>query len=204
MSIHKKMIEVQSELKAPKNQRNNFGNYNYRSCEDIIEAVKPILAEKELLLTISDDLVEVGERNYIKAVVTVSDGDDSITVTGFAREAVNKKGMDEMQLTGATSSYARKYALNGMFAIDDTKDADTDSFQKRKSKDNNSSSSSSKSEEITKKQIASLKEWLDNDEAKKLIVAYLKKRGHHNLKALTELTQKQAENLLKKLNKEVS
>jgi len=204
MSIHKKMIEVQSELKAPKNQRNNFGNYNYRSCEDIIEAVKPILAEKELLLTISDDLVEVGERNYIKAVVTVSDGDDSITVTGFAREAVNKKGMDEMQLTGATSSYARKYALNGMFAIDDTKDADTDSFQKRKSKDNNSSSSSSKSEEITKKQIASLKEWLDNDEAKKLIVAYLKKRGHHNLKALTELTKNQAENLLKKVNKEVS
>lgn len=202
MSIHKKMIEVQQELKAPKNQRNNFGNYNYRSCEDIIEAVKPILAEKELLLTISDELVEVGERNYIKAVVTVSDGDDKITVTGFAREAVNKKGMDEMQLTGATSSYARKYALNGMFAIDDTKDADTDSFQKRKSNDNNSSSSSSKDKGPSKKQLVALKEWLDEGgRGKKILVNYLKKRDCHNLK---ELTSKQVENILKKLNKEVS
>lgn len=200
MSIHKKMIEVQQELKAPKNQRNNFGNYNYRSCEDIIEAVKPILADKELLLTISDELVEVGGRNYIKAVVTVSDGDDSITVTGFAREAPNKKGMDEMQLTGATSSYARKYALNGMFAIDDTKDADTDSFQKRKSKDNNKSKNSSKNEGPTKKQLVALKDWIDEGgKGKEILVAYLKKRDCHNL---TELTQKQAENLLKKLNKE--
>ena len=201
MSIHKKMIEVQSELKAPKNQRNNFGNYNYRSCEDIIEAVKPILAEKELLLTISDELVEVGERNYIKAVVTVSDGDDKITVTGFAREAVNKKGMDEMQLTGATSSYARKYALNGMFAIDDTKDADTDSFQKRKSKNDNQSSSSSKSKTPTKKQLAGLKDWLDDEKGKSVIVEYLKKRKINNL---TKLTYKQAENLLKKVSEEVS
>lgn len=201
MSIHKKMIEVQSELKAPKNQRNSFGNYNYRSCEDIIEAVKPILAEKELLLTISDELVEVGERNYIKAVVTVSDGDDKITVTGFAREAVNKKGMDEMQLTGATSSYARKYALNGMFAIDDTKDADSDSFQKRKSKNNNSSNSSSKNKMPTKKQLADLKDWLENENGKSAIVEYLKKRKINNL---TKLTYKQAENLLKKVSKEVS
>lgn len=202
MSIHKKMIEVQQELKAPKNQKNDFGNYNFRSCEDIIEAVKPILARKELLLILSDKLVEVGGRNYIEAAVTVSDGDDSITVTGFAREAKNKKGMDEMQLTGATSSYARKYALNGIFAIDDTKDADTDSFQKRKSKNNNKSTSSSKNEAITKDQLANLKDWLNDEEAKKLIVAYLKKRGHHNLKALTELTYNQAVNLIRKVNKE--
>ena len=119
-----KLIEVQAKLKAPKNQTNKFGGYNYRSCEDIVEGVKPLLKEQGLVLTITDTIVQVGERYYIKATATVTDGDNNISVEGWAREEENKKGMDSMQLSGATSSYARKYALNGLFAIDDTKDSD--------------------------------------------------------------------------------
>lgn len=120
----KELIEIQSELKAPKNQRNNFGNYNYRSCEDILEAVKPLLKKHECLLTISDEIVEVGGRIYVKATATITNKENSYNVTSYARESESKKGMDSSQLTGATSSYARKYALNGLFLIDDTKDAD--------------------------------------------------------------------------------
>lgn len=115
--------KIQKELKAPKNQRNTFGNYNYRSCEDILEAVKPLLGTATLI--ISDEMVVIGERYYIKAIATLTDGDKSISATAYAREPQVKKGMDEAQITGATSSYARKYALNGLFLIDDTKDADT-------------------------------------------------------------------------------
>ena len=116
--------KIQSELKAPKNQRNNFGGYNYRSCEDIMEAVKPLLSKYGVVLTVCDDMVCVGNRIYVKATATLTDGEDSITNSAFAREAEIKKGMDESQITGAASSYARKYALNGLFCIDDTKDAD--------------------------------------------------------------------------------
>lgn len=122
----KKLQIIQSELKAPKSNRNTFGNYNYRSCEDILEAVKPLLAKQELVLLLSDEVVCVGTSNYIKATARLTDEQDKyIEVTAYAREAVDKKGMDDAQITGAASSYARKYALNGMFAIDDTKDADT-------------------------------------------------------------------------------
>ena len=120
----KKLIEVQSKLRAPKNQLNKFGGYNYRSTEDIVEAVKPLLKEQGLFLNITDEIVLVGERYYIKATASISDGETSASSTGWAREEENKKGMDSMQLTGATSSYARKYALNGLLAIDDTKDSD--------------------------------------------------------------------------------
>ena len=119
-----KLIKIQQELKVPKNQMNKFGGYKYRSCEDIVEAVKPLLHAEGLLMTISDTMVNVGDKNYIKATVTVTDGDTEVTTNGYAREAVDRKGMDDSQITGSTSSYARKYALNGMFAIDDTKDAD--------------------------------------------------------------------------------
>ena len=124
MSVIKKLIKVQDQLKAPKNQYNDFGGYNYRSCEDIVEAVKPLLHAEGLLMTISDELVQRDSRYYIKATVKVTDGEESVVVDGWAREAENKKRMDPSQITGASSSYARKYALNGMFAIDDTKDAD--------------------------------------------------------------------------------
>lgn len=118
----KQIAKIQQELKAPKNQRNNFGGYNYRSCEDILEAVKPLLGD--LILTITDDVVAVGERIYVKATATITDGENSVSNTAFAREAEARKGMDDSQITGATSSYARKYALNGLLCIDDTKDAD--------------------------------------------------------------------------------
>ena len=120
----KKLVAVQAALKAPKGQFNSFGGYKYRSCEDILEAVKPLLLEQGLQLTITDEPVEVGGRIYIKATATVTDGSETATVSGYAREAETKKGMDESQITGTASSYARKYALNGLFLIDDTKDAD--------------------------------------------------------------------------------
>lgn len=129
------LARVQQRLKAPKDKRNTFGNYNYRSCESILEAAKPILAEEGLLLTITDDIILMGERYYIRATarVTPVEGDEvAIEVTALAREEDSKKGMDASQLSGATSSYARKYALNGLFLIDDTKDADTDEFQRQK------------------------------------------------------------------------
>lgn len=129
----KKLVAVQAALKAPKGQFNKFGGYKYRSCEDILEAVKPLLLEQGLQLTITDEPVEVGGRIYIKATATVTDGSETATVSGYAREAETKKGMDESQITGTASSYARKYALNGLFLIDDTKDADaTNDHQKPK------------------------------------------------------------------------
>lgn len=118
------LVFIQSKLKAPKNQENKFGGYKYRSCEDILEAVKPLLAEVNCSLTISDDIMQVGDRIYVKATATLYTPTTTFVNTAFAREALSKKGMDESQVTGAASSYARKYALNGLFCIDDTKDAD--------------------------------------------------------------------------------
>ena len=123
----KVLHDIQQKLHVPKGQRNNFGNYNYRSCEDIVEAVKKILPEN-FSVTFNDELVLVGDRYYVKATcVLMSNNADVLTRTAWAREPLNKKGMDEAQITGATSSYARKYAANAMFLIDDTKDADHDS-----------------------------------------------------------------------------
>ena len=126
MEIYKKLMGIQTKLKAPKSQRNSFGNYNYRSCEDILEAVKPLLDEFKVALTIKDEIVLIGERYYIKATATLIDIDtgDTTETSAYARESAEKRGMDSSQVTGATSSYARKYALNGLFAIDDNKDAD--------------------------------------------------------------------------------
>jgi hypothetical protein len=126
-SIYEALRFVQIELKAPKGQRNSFGNYDYRSAEDILEAVKPVLADYSLLLVVDDEIVLIGDRYYVKATAQVlNEKGESIKATALAREAEDKKGMDSAQVTGATSSYARKYALNGLFAIDDSKDADTD------------------------------------------------------------------------------
>lgn len=146
-SVHEQLVEIQAKLNAPKSQRNTFGNYNYRSCEDILSAVKPLLGN--CVVTLTDELVHFatcsspspielvdskgatytevigGDRFYVKATATVTDGKESVSVSAYAREAENKKGMDESQITGSASSYARKYALNGLFAIDDVKDADT-------------------------------------------------------------------------------
>lgn len=131
MSVYEKLMRVQVELKAPKNQYNSFGKYKYRSCEDIQEAVKPLEAKYNVVLFLSDEPTVIGGRNYIKATATFIDIETGETVqnTGFAREEESKKGMDASQVTGTASSYARKYALNGMFLIDDTKDADTDEYR---------------------------------------------------------------------------
>lgn len=133
MNIQEKLTTIQLDLKAPKSKRNNFGNYNYRSCEDILEAVKPLLAANMCSLTLDDDVLCIGDRVYVKATATLTDHAEGATISthAFAREAETKKGMDESQITGTASSYARKYALNGLFAIDDTKDADTDEYQGR-------------------------------------------------------------------------
>lgn len=143
MNIYEKLANIQSELNCPKNQKNNFGNYNYRSCEDILEAVKPLLAKNKLTLTISDEIEQIGDRYYVRAIASLTDIEkveenkiQTIQSEAFAREDENKKGMDLSQVTGATSSYARKYALNGLFCIDDTKDADTDAYKKQQDKGN--------------------------------------------------------------------
>lgn len=125
MELIKKIAAIQSELKAPKGQYNSFGKYSYRSCEDILESVKPLLAKHGLVLTIQDSIELIGNRYYVRAIAMITDGSEDISTIAYARESDNKKGMDESQITGATSSYARKYALNGLFCIDDTKDADS-------------------------------------------------------------------------------
>lgn len=138
-----KLLKIQTDLKAPKGQFNKFGNYKYRSCEDILEAVKPLLAREGCTLTLSDEIVEIGGRVYVKATASLTDGTTAERVTAYAREEESKKGMDASQVTGAASSYARKYALNGLFCIDDTKDADTEEFENEK----NQTDSTVKSEE---------------------------------------------------------
>lgn len=129
-----KLTEIQHRLKAPKGQYNSFGKYKYRSCEDILEAVKPILKDVGCFLTLSDSIELVGDRYYIKATARLQGPDTDISCTAYAREDLDKKGMDGSQITGTASSYARKYALNGLFCIDDTKDADTDEYAKQNDK----------------------------------------------------------------------
>ena len=123
MNINEVLHEIQQKLKAPKNQYNSFGKYNYRSCEDILEAVKPLLPEGYVIL-LSDRMVNIGQHNYIEATATLQNSESSTEVTAYAKEAESQKGMNDSQLTGSTSSYARKYALNGLLLIDDTKDSD--------------------------------------------------------------------------------
>lgn len=127
MSIYEKLWDIQQELKAPKEQHNKYGDYNYRSCEDIQEAVKPLLKKNKVVLIINDELEMIGSRYYLKATAKLIDIEDGSQVTNaaYARETDTRKGMDEAQITGSCSSYARKYALNGLFCIDDTKDPDT-------------------------------------------------------------------------------
>jgi len=157
--------KVQSELKAPKGQYNSFGKYSYRSCEDILEAVKPLLDKYEATVSITDDVVLVGDRVYVKATATFIDKDGkTIQSSAFAREPLARKGMDEAQVTGATSSYARKYALNGLFLIDDNKDADTD--ENRNESDARAKSSGGNTPKVQRpnyspEQLEKMKKWTD-------------------------------------------
>lgn len=174
MNICEKLMKIQQELKAPKGQKNSFGNYKYRSCEDILESVKPLLNKTKTALTITDELIQVGERYYIKAIATLYDTEEekSISNIAYARESESKKGMDDSQVTGATSSYARKYALNGLFCIDDTKDADTDEYteQKQLAED---------SKVITKTQEEALDKAIENRKIEDVVVlSVLEKYGY--------------------------
>ena len=141
MNIYEKLLNIQAELKSPKGQENKFGHYKYRSCEDILEAVKPLLAKNKVILQLTDKIECLGNRYYIKATAILIDTEDTkneeiayIENTAYARESEEKKGMDDSQITGTASSYARKYALNGLFCIDDTKDADSNEFKEQQNK----------------------------------------------------------------------
>ena len=142
--IHEKLANVQDELEVPKSRRNDFGDFNYRSCEDILQKAKPILKDHDLVLTISDDVVLQGDRYYIRAMAKITDieSDEDYATTAYAREAKNKKGMDPSQLSGATSSYARKYALDGLFALDDSRDPDAMKTEKKQKKSQSKSKKS--------------------------------------------------------------
>ncbi len=155
MNINEKLLNIQTELKAPKGQKNKFGNYMYRSCEDILEAVKPLLKENRVTLQLTDDIAFLGDRYYIKATAILKDTEEEAIIENiaYARESETKKGMDDSQITGTASSYARKYALNGLFCIDDTKDADTDEY-KNQQQDNEKL--------IDKKMIESLNKAIGN------------------------------------------
>ena len=171
-----RLIEVQKELKAPKGNYNKFGNYKYRSAEDILKAVKPLLAEHNLLMTISDSVDCIGDRVYIVATATVIDAETGRTITtntAYARESESKKGMDVSQISGTASSYARKYCLNGIFLIDDTKDADTDEYHEQTHKEKAPS-------------LSSLKAMFDTTLTNKEKEDTLKHYEVENLKDLTE------------------
>ena len=189
LNIYQKLRKVQTELKAPKGQYNSFGKYAYRSCEDILEALKPLLDREQLVLILSDSMEVVGDRVYVKATATLTNAEDEsqvITTSAFAREEESKKGMDGSQVTGASSSYARKYCLNGLFNIDDNKDSDAI----------NTGDSSATVEMATKEQVAKLEElqlrnWcktkkgkeleeLTKAEATKLIEVVLKRKEAQN------------------------
>lgn len=152
------LIDIQNQLKAPKSNFNSFGKYKYRSAEDILQAVKPLLNKYGMMMTITDDVIPVNDRIYVKATVTITDaGGNTETVSAFAREDESKKGMDGSQITGTASSYARKYALNGLFLIDDTKDADTDEYHYQTTQDTlKSPTQENSNKKITKAQQTQL------------------------------------------------
>lgn len=207
MNIYEKLAAVQQELKAPKDKKNTFAGYNYRSAEGILEAVKPVLVKHNATIVLSDDIVEIGGRAYVKATASFFSTEENAVIdratftTAFAREAETKKGLDDSQITGVASSYARKYALNGLLLIDDTKDADTDEYQKTVREQPGEKAEEKVPQKVTDKEYASdahIKtirilaekagveiskavkkplEELTKDEAAKLIIALKKKAG---------------------------
>lgn len=159
MSLNEKLMRIQTEIKAPKNLYNSFGKYKYRNAEGICEAVKPYLAKENVSLTLMDEIVEIGGRVYVKAYAMLRDCEspESISVSAFAREASEKKGMDDSQITGTASSYARKYALNGLFLLDDTKDADTDEYKQQADAKAEAEEDAKKTAELENMKISAVK-----------------------------------------------
>lgn len=183
--INIKLMNIQQELKAPKGQYNDFGKYAYRSCEDILEAVKPLLKKEKVVLTISDELQYIGNRYYIKATVTLIDTESEATISNsaYAREEETKKGMDGSQITGASSSYARKYALNGLFGIDDNKDSDTTNIQSKEEKEDKKASP---------KQIELIQKYYQGENLTKLLEV-------NNIDKLEDMSINKASEILSKL-----
>lgn len=183
--INIKLMNIQQELKAPKGQYNSFGKYAYRSCEDILEAVKPLLKKEKVVLTISDELQYIGNRYYIKATATLIDTESEATISNsaYAREEETKKGMDGSQITGASSSYARKYALNGLFGIDDNKDSDTTNIQNKEEKEDKKASP---------KQIELIQKYYQGENLIKLLEV-------NNLEKLEDMSINKASEILSKL-----
>nr|DAH42064.1 MAG TPA: ERF superfamily protein [Caudoviricetes sp.] len=163
MNIYEKLGIIQSKLKAPKGQYNSFGKYKYRSCEDILEAVKPLLAETKTVLSVTDRMEVVGDRIYVRAEAHLKDCEDlgEIVTVAYAREEESKKGMDSSQVTGAASSYARKYALNGLFCIDDNKDSDSTNTGERNSSSKKTTSGKENVEMISSENVMSIKNIID-------------------------------------------
>lgn len=175
----KEIIQIQSRLKAPKKNKNTFGGYNYRSCEDILEAVKPLCHDLNCWINICDEIVEVGGRIYIKATAMICNSEgQTATATAFAREEEVKKGMDAAQITGSASSYARKYALNGLLAIDDTKDADTDEYTERSKHDKTAKPTTTAQQPKPRKAVTAIE--LDNEKTCNALLswAYAAKNAH--------------------------
>lgn len=188
--ILKKLSRIQALLKVEKRKRNDFADFNYRSCEDILQAVKPLCAEEELVLLLTDEVVQMGERFYIKSTAILTDGEEKVTVEALAREPDKAKPkMDESQTSGSTSSYARKYALGGLFALDDGNDSD---------KMNNGKESKSNEKLITKTQITELKQLGFDDERLENMAKYFK------VAKVEEVTFKQAEEAIRKQKRLVS
>lgn len=185
--INIKLMNIQQELKAPKGQYNDFGKYAYRSCEDILEAVKPLLKKEKVVLTISDELQYIGNRYYIKATATLIDTESEATISNsaYAREEETKKGMDGSQITGASSSYARKYALNGLFGIDDNKDSDTTNIQSKEEKED---------KKISPKQMELIQKYYQGENLIKLLEV-------NNLEKIEDMSINKASEILSKLFK---
>ena len=205
MNVYEKLMNIQAELKAPKNQYNAFGKYHYRSCEDILESLKPVLAKHKAAVTISDEIVLIGDRYYVKATATLIDVEkgDKVEVSAYAREDEQKKGMDASQLTGSTSSYARKYALNGLFAIDDTKDSDAT---------NKHDTEQVSRPKVDENKQAIVDNSLATDKQIKAIYAIAKNKGYteeslknytksiYNKDSIKELTRQEASDVIQMLN----
>lgn len=185
--INIKLMNIQQELKAPKGQYNSFGKYSYRSCEDILEAVKPLLKKEKAVLIISDELQYIGDRYYIKATATLIDTESDATISNsaYAREEETKKGMDGSQITGASSSYARKYALNGLFGIDDNKDSDTTNI-------NSKDDEPKEEKKASPKQIELLSKYYQGENLTKLLEA-------NNIEKLEDMSINKASEILSKL-----
>lgn len=197
MNIYEKLINIQKELKAPKSNYNDFGKYNYRSCEDILEAVKPICLKYRAVLILSDNIVNVGTSNYVEAtaiLVNIDSPIETISNKAEARESIDKKGMDDSQITGTASSYARKYALNGLFNIDDTKDADTNEYHNQIT-GNKKTNKNKDTLYITEEQKEKFKELGITEES---AIAYCK------VKSIDEILKATAEAMIKAKQKRVN